>query len=116
MTARGGADAGAESAQRADRGGAGAARRGEDYLHFPLSDLFGWCAPPPRPPGRPRHEPTPAQRAKVARMHQAGAKQPAIARALRVSLPTLRLCYASELESASQTGARRVARDQESVR
>ncbi|MFC3698794.1 MULTISPECIES: helix-turn-helix domain-containing protein [Sphingobium] len=51
------------------------------------------------PRGRPRHVPTDATRAQVARMRRAGASKMTIAKALGVSEPTLRRAYADELFS-----------------
>lgn len=83
----------------------------DHFLYFSGSDLFGepWPQPPRR--GRPRHEPTARSRAKVRRMTANGSTQVEIGRALGVSLPTLRLNYPAELQSKSQTGARRDQRD-----
>ena len=73
-------------------------------------DLFGQPVEPrSSQPGRPRHLPTPANRALVAEMHQGGATQAAIAEALRITMPTLRLNYPVELESSSTVWRRRAA-------
>lgn len=61
--------------------------------------------------GRPRYVPTDATRALVARLHADGLKQPAIARAVGVSVPTLVLNHPVELRSTSQVWRRRAARD-----
>jgi hypothetical protein len=59
--------------------------------NFP--DLFGNLPSPKRGRGRPQHVPTPQTRAKVARLLIAGAPKVAIARELKITLPTLRLHY-----------------------
>lgn len=76
-------------------------------------DLFGEPMRPPRGKGRPRHEPTEQLRAKVRGLRLAGRTQPEIAAAIGLTVPTLALNYASELESTSQTGRRRAVLDQE---
>lgn len=48
--------------------------------------------------GRPRHVPTDANRALVARMRRAGASKMTIAKALGVSEPTLRRAYPDQLQ------------------
>lgn len=57
--------------------------------------------------GRPRHLPTPATRALVAQLHVRGETQAAIAEALGITRPTLRLNYPVELGSRSVTWKRR---------
>ena len=74
-------------------------------------DLFGEPVAAKRGPGRPRHVPTPATRADVFRMAEAGLGQGAIAQYLGISCPTLRINYAAQLRTTSQTGKRRAARD-----
>ena len=76
------------------------------YANF-LNELGG-C---PRRPGRRRVEPSDADRAHITAMRAAGATQMAIAEALGVSEPTLRLIYSDELGSNSKTGRRRAKRD-----
>ena len=83
----------------------------ENCFTFPDLALFGEPWPVTRAPGRPRHVPTDALRAKVAKLHADGAGQPEIARKLRLSLPTLRLYYSTELQSTSQAWRRREQRD-----
>lgn len=75
-------------------------------------DLFGEPISEPRGAGRPRHVPTEAQRCLVAAMHRDGHRQPAIAKRLGITVPTLLLNYAVELDSTSRTGRRRQLRDQ----
>ena len=71
-------------------------------------DLFGnRISPTSGRKGRPRHVPTPETRAKVAELHQAGAKQPTIAAAIGITIPTLILNYPIELESKSRAWRRR---------
>ena len=74
-------------------------------------DLFGEPVAPKRGAGRPRHTPTAATRQKVEELHRAGAKQPAIATALGITVPTLTLNYPSELESNSQAWRARIEFD-----
>lgn len=75
-------------------------------------DLFGF---PIRPGhgcrGRPRHMPSHAQRQLVRQLHTNGLAQPAIAKALGITVPTLLLNYPIELESKSRTGARRAEQE-----
>jgi len=59
--------------------------------------------------GRPRHLPTEASRALVAAMRAEGADQLAIAAAIGISGPTLRLNYPQELGSRSTVWRRRAA-------
>ena len=93
--------------------GAGVASPHNSLTFFPSAtvDLFGEPVPPKRAPGRPRHVPTGESRALVEQLRGEGGEQVEIAAALGVSLPTLRLNYAAELQSKSQTGARRDRRD-----
>lgn|GEM_PF-6241746 len=95
--------------ERASKGG-DTAMSENSLTVFPL-DMFGQPVPPRRGPGRPRHLPTSESRALVERLRGAGVEQAEIAEALGVSLPTLRLNYPIELQSQSQTGARRDQRD-----
>lgn len=75
-------------------------------------DLFGQRVEiEARQVGRPRHVPTQADRQLVSSLVLAGIGQDAIARTMRISGPTLRLCYATELGSKSKTGARRDKRE-----
>ena len=74
-------------------------------------DLFGEPVAAKRGAGRPRHLPTAATRQKVSELHRAGAKQPAIATALGITVPTLTLNYPSELESNSQAWRARIEFD-----
>jgi len=60
-------------------------------------------------PGRPRHLPTAASRALVAELRTGGATQATIAKALRITMPTLRLNYPVELGSSSIVWRRRAA-------
>jgi len=82
---------------------------------FPLeatyqADLFGEPVQPGRDrSGRPRHVPTQATRARVIELRAEGLSQLAIAAALGISGPTLRLNYPVEIGSASRTWRRRVA-------
>lgn len=82
---------------------------------FPL-DLFG---EPIRSraglPGRPRHVPTAALRQRVSELRGQGLDHHAIAGAIGLTAPTLRLNYAAELGSTSITGCRRAQRDQEAT-
>lgn len=83
-------------------------RLGQTCFH---RDLFGDPVPPARRPGRPRHVPTDATRAKVRELYQAGSRQPAIAAALGITVPTLTLNYPAELNSSSQTWRTRLELD-----
>ena len=74
------------------------------------TDLFGDSVRPNIGlPGRPRHTPTRAQRARVAELHREGLSQPAIAKAIGVTIPTLVLHYHREVESSSQAWRRHAA-------
>lgn len=76
---------------------------------FQVLDLFG--APLARPLkalGRPRHEPTENDRRCVRELRAGGLSHVAIARAMGITPPTLRLNYFQELGSASQTWRRRL--------
>jgi hypothetical protein len=53
--------------------------------------------------GRPRHEPTPADRAKVERMHGMGIPQYQIATIFSISVKTLRRRYRKELSQSAVT-------------
>lgn len=53
--------------------------------------------------GRPRHEPTPESRRRVAIAAAGGLSQEAIATGLGVSAPTLRRCYRAELTRGMQS-------------
>ncbi len=76
---------------------------------YPL-DLFGEPVQPGRGrPGRPRHLPTPATRARVAELRAEGLSILAIAEEIGVSQPTLQLNYPTELGSGSTTWRRRAA-------
>lgn len=78
-------------------------------------DLFGLAIRPGAgKPGRPVHMPSPETRRTVRDLRAAGALQLEIAKALGISLPTLRLNYAIELQSTSQTWRRRAARNAKS--
>lgn len=83
---------------------------------FPLEetydrDLFGKPVQPGRGrSGRPRHVPTPETRSRVAELRGEGLSHLAIARAIGISDPTLRLNYAVELGSGSTVWRRRAAR------
>lgn len=75
-------------------------------------DLFGEPINPHRgKSGRPRHFPTRVLRQLVRELHAQGQRQPAIARALGITVPTLALNYPDELESKSQRWRRRQLRD-----
>lgn len=77
-----------------------------------LTDLFGYPLDiPRRPPGRPRHVPTPELRATVRALRAEGASQPTICAALGLTEPTLRLHYHEELGSRSQAWRRHVIND-----
>ncbi len=107
-------DSAAQAAGVAQAGGiASPANGGSAPIKFTADqiDLFGEPVAAKRGPGRPRHVPTPATRADVFRMAEAGLGQEAIAEYLGVSGPTLRINYAAELRTKSQTGKRRAARD-----
>ncbi len=75
-------------------------------------DLFGL---PIRPGhgqrGRPRHVPTPELRARVIDLREAGAGQAAIAEALGVTIPTLRLHYPAETGTKSRAWQKLAERD-----
>lgn len=75
-------------------------------------DLFGEVIVPPRRSrgGRPRHEPTEERRRMVASLHAEGQAQPDIAAALGITVPTMILNYAAELESNSRSAERLAAR------
>lgn len=76
-------------------------------------DLFGFEVDRSRRrPGRPRHMPTPELRAHVRQLHLEGLSHLAIAAAIGVTDPTLRIHYFAELDSSSQTWRRRAARDE----
>lgn len=86
---------------------------------LPISerDLFGELVRPGfGRPGRPRHMPTPATRARVIELRGQGLSHLAIAAAIGVSHPTMLLNYADDLGSNSQTGRRRAARDRKENR
>lgn len=70
-------------------------------------DLFG--CPVEHRLGRPRHLPSEASRALVAKLREGGATQVEIAEVIGLSLPTLRLNYPTELGSGSSTWRRRAA-------
>lgn len=75
-------------------------------------DLFGHAIEQKREArGRPRHMPTAELRARVMSLHAEGLNQPNIAKAIGISLPTLLLNYPVELDSKSQSGARRAVRE-----
>lgn len=59
----------------------------------PPRDLFGQLVDGPRPVGRPRYAPSDAVRRRVVELSDAGANQTAIAEAVGLSVPTLRLAY-----------------------
>lgn len=90
-------------------GGKGSAEL-SDQTYFPR-DLFGDPVPVKRGAGRPRHVPSDATRAKVRELHHAGEKQPAIAAALGITVPTLTLNYPAELGSSSQAWRTRLELD-----
>lgn len=103
----------AEAAERPARTRASAIGKAGKASDFISVDLFG----EPLDPrfglaGRPRHRPTEATRVRVRELHQAGAKQDAIAKAIGLSVPTLRMNYHSELECSSAVARRRAALDQ----
>lgn len=78
-------------------------------------DLFGQPVEPRSSVGgRPRHLPTAASRALVADLRGEGATLAVIARALRLSVPTLQLNYPIELGSGSKAWRRRAARNAKS--
>lgn len=80
-------------------------------------DLFGNPVPPNwGQKGRPRFMPTAADRRLVRRLHREGLSQLDIAAALGITGPTLRLNFRAELQSNSQTGARRARRDRKEKR
>lgn len=67
-------------------------------------DLFGDPVPPGADrPGRPIHIPTLETRSRVERLRAKGLTHDAIAGAIGISAPTLRLNYPVELGSSSQT-------------
>ena len=66
--------------------------------------------------GRPRHRPTAATRVRVAELRGEGLDQLAIAKALGITAPTLRLNYPTELRSTSQVWRRRAQRDRQEQR
>lgn len=75
-------------------------------------DLFGLPVDPRHGlAGRPRHIPMPRLRAEVAALHEAGHSHEAIAAAIGITAPTLRLNYPDELKSLSQAPRRRRERD-----
>ena len=80
------------------------AGEGLDLFGEPIDPRRGWQ-------GRPRHRPTEATRATVAELHGEGLDQLAIAKALGITAPTLRLNYPTELGSTSQVWRRRAERD-----
>jgi len=59
--------------------------------------------------GRPRHFPTPEQRAQVKALRDQGLSQPKIASAIGITVPTLALHYPCELGSRSQAWRRHAA-------
>ncbi|MDZ4307175.1 hypothetical protein [Allopontixanthobacter sp.] len=77
-----------------------------DLLGHPIQPRLGKS-------GRPRHLPTVESRALVAQLHGEGMAQPAIAAALRITGPTLRLNYPAELQSKSEVWRRRVQANSE---
>lgn len=98
-------------AGRAAEGDAANNAAAENFRPLLSLDLFGDPVPPRRGAGRPRHAPTEATRAKVRELHRAGWKQPAIASALGITVPTLTLNYPAELESSSQAWRTRIELD-----
>ena len=75
-----------------------------DLFGHPVCRSFGQ-------PGRPRHVPSRAQRYHVCVLVEQGCDQAAIAAALGITGPTLRMNYPIELGSKSRTGARRTKGD-----
>lgn len=61
--------------------------------------------------GRPRHMPNAQLRQWVRAMRAEGMSQPAIARAVGITEPTLRLNYHEELQSTSRAWRRRAERE-----
>lgn len=88
-------------------------RQRRDYLNV---DLLGDPIDPGHGlGGRPRHIATAERRALVRAMKAEGQPQWAIAQALGITEPTLRLAYPVELDSRSITARRRAARDRKGL-
>ena len=78
-------------------------------------DLFGGPIDPWHgQPGRPRHIPTAATRARVLELRTEGLNLVQIATAIGITQPTLQLAYVEQLgPTRSQTARRRAERDQQ---
>lgn len=75
-----------------------------DLFGNPVSPTFGRS-------GRPRFMPTRGDRALVRRLKAEGASQAAIAAALGITVPTLAVNFARELQSQTSKPANRAKRD-----